>query len=300
MRNETFPFSDPLGRPSDKPTYDERGITDNPLLFLGELCILKQGIGTLNFADICFVDSMLSSCRVTEGLYSRHPRSFQSQYNIPFNKMSHDENNGIAFIAAAIPALGGHLEDMVEYLENHHSQYYDIIPYSDFFKAFSNNPVETVKELIAYVKACKANPQDTESVDLLHDPNVVALTTLRQPRDIAFYRIACGLDSSLLGVLWLSISTILSTRRSIKDGSRGGTMLMTWFRNKSLINVMPKGIRGWMLTKTIKLFNLIMIAKYGKEFPVLLIDSYFDRVANDGSRHPMIHLVKKYVDKCGV
>lgn len=296
MRNETFPFVDELGRPSDKPREFEHGLTDNPLLFLGELLLLKHALGELTFEGISYVDQILNDCRVQKGLYSRHPRWFFDKYPFMINKMSHDENNGIAFIGCTIPALRYHLVEMIDYLEAHNNQYYDLEPNSDFFQALKKNPIEAIKKLKIYLDDLKANPNNTNAVDLNHEGDIVAISAYRQPRDIAFYKIAAGKKASLLGILWLSIAIMLSTRSNLEDGSRGGKMLLAWFRNVAL----RKCKLSLPLKLAIKFFNWRLTKKYGKEFPVVLIERYFDLRAENGSRHPMIYLVKKYVDKFGV
>lgn len=300
MRNETYPFVDELGRPSDKPNTLEQGITDNPLLFLGELLLLKHGLGEITFEGICYVEQMLVDCQVQKGLYSRHPKSFFEKYPFTVNKMSHDENNGIAFIALSIPMLRYHLLEMNEYLKNHDNQYYDLEPDSNFFKAFRKDPLGSLKKLKAYLDDLKANPDNTNAVDLNHDGDIVAISAYRQPRDIAFYNIAAGQKASLLGILWLSIAIVLSTRSSLEDGSRGGKMLMAYFRNIALRKCKISGARYLPIRLAMKFFNWRLKSKYGEEFPVVLIDRYFDLVAENGARHPMIYLVKKYVDRFGV
>lgn len=300
MRNETFPFVDELGRPSDKPRDFEHGITDNPLLFLGELLLLKQSLGELTFEGLCYVEQILVDCRVQKGLYSRHPKSFFEKYPFTVNKMSHDENNGIAFIALSIPMLRYHLLEMIDYLKEHGNQYYDLEPNSNFFNALKRNPLDTLKKLKLYLDDLKANPNNTNAVDLNHDGDIVAISAYRQPRDIAFYKIAAGQKASLLSILWLSIAIMLSTRSSLEDGSRGGKMLLAWFRNLALRKCKIDGLKYLPIRLAIKFFNWRLTSKYGEEFPVVLIGRYFDLRAENGSRHPMIYLVKKYVDRFGV
>jgi hypothetical protein len=296
MQNLTYPFVDPIGRPSDKPVDQELGITDNPLLFSGELALLLDGLKKLTFKDYTWMEKILEDCRVTKGLYARHPKSYEQQYSIAPNRVSHDEYNGIVFMAIAFPALRHHLEDILSYGEAHNWQYNDLAPFGDFFRVFKQNPRDTISKLKEYLADIKANPNDTNAVDLRHDGDITSLSSIRQPRDTAFYKIAAGRKVSLLEVLWLSIAIVLSTNKDLEDGSRGGTMLMAWFRNQAL----RKCKIGLPIKLAIKFFNWRLTRKYGKEFPIVLINRYFDRVASDGSRHPLIHLVKKYVDNVGV
>jgi hypothetical protein len=226
-------------------------------------------------------------------------------YPVYKNKVSHDEYNGIAFMATVAPPLiGPHLEECIEYGKKHHWQFNDIVPNSDFFNKKNWDSIETIirtfKKIKAYLADLKANPDNTNAVDYRHDGDIGALSTIRQPRDIAFYYIAVGKNPSLFGVLWLAISIILSTRRSIDDGSRGGTMLMTFFRNIAIKKKLPKGIKGWILSKAIQFFNWQLKGKYGEKYPVVLASAYFDLIAVNGSRNPMIWWVQKFVDKVGV
>lgn len=295
--NQSIEFKDPLGRPSDKPDNVEYGITDNALLFTGEYALLMSYLSKLDFGVYSFLVQVLEDSLVQKGLHTRHPQSLMKTYNIAPNKMSHDEMNGIAFISVACPALSTYTKDMMTYLEAHHNQYYDLEPESDFIKALRSDPIDALKKLYAYYKDYKSNPQDTNSVDLRHDGNISALSSWKMPRDIAFYTLAAGKKPSLFSTMFLGLSTILSARRNIHDGSRGGTMLMVWFRNLALKKLKIRGLNRWILSQSMRLFDMMLIKKYGKRYPEVLINSYFDRVGDNGERHHMIHLVRLLLDK---
>jgi len=299
MSFRMHPFVDELGRISDKPYDQEYGITDNPWLFLGEWALLSSALNESRFDQVMHIHELLKECNQVRGLYSRHPKQFIKKYPFTINKMSHDEQNGLAFIAVAFGAFSIELKNMNDYMKDHNNQYYDLVPYSDFFKALKRNFKGTIKGLKEYLKDLKDNPDNTNAVDLNHDGDIVAISAYRQPRDVAFYRIAAGQKASLLGILWLSVAILLSTRTSVDDGSRGGKMLMAWFRNIALKKCKIEGLRYITLRLAIKFFNWRLIKKYGKDYPVFIMDKYFDRKATNGQRHPMIALLKKYVDKFG-
>jgi hypothetical protein len=296
--NDKFePFIDPIGRVSDKARNDEQGITDNPLLFTGEAALLLAKTGQLTITSMLFLEKMLTDCTVVDGLFRRHPESMQKQYAIPRNKISHDEYNGIMFMAAAIPAMKRHAEAVVAYGQKYCWQFNDIHPRANFFKSFINSPIDTFLKLQAYLKDIKNNPQDTNSVDLRHDGSVVSLSSLRQPRDIAFYKLVAGYSPSLFNVLWLCTSIVLTSYKTIEEGSRGGTILMAWFRNVALNSLKLKGFKGFLIRQSIKFFDSKLTKKYSAKYPAIIARLYWDRVGTSHERHPMIYLIQKYLDQ---
>ena len=290
------PFIDPIDRVSDKPSHQEKGITDNGLLFTGEAALLLAELSELTYPQKEFMSSMLTQCRVVPGLYRRHPPVYQERFDIPWHGISHDEQNGITMMVAAAPELIGHLNNMIQYGKENGWQYNDLNPGSNFFKALLKSPISTIIKLKAYLKDYKDNPQDTASVDFRHDGDITAISSLRQPRDVAFYKIVANQKATLFSVLWLAIAMILCTRSTITDGSRGGTMLMAWFRNIALKRTGLKGYKGYILKLAISIFNSKLAKKYGQRYPEVLAIAYFDRLGKYKERHPMIFYIKKYLD----
>jgi len=286
------PFVDPIGRVSDKPFSQEDGITDNPLLFTGEGLLLLSLLGRLEKSDIAFCDNALVEVEVAPGLYRRQPAYYQNQYKIPMNAVSHDEYNGVCFMVAASPEFfRSYALDIVNYGERYGWQFNDIAPRTNFFEALFSSPLKTIKELRAYLKDAKENPHDTNSVDLRHPAHIIALGQWRQLRDRAFYKIAAGIDLSLFDTLYLTIATLLSASGD-PFKSRGGTKLMSWFRILAIKRLNGEGL---LLKLAHKLFERILTKKLGTDYPHKLILNYFDR-NDDGLRHPMIMLVKEYLE----
>lgn len=286
------PFIDPIGRVSDKPYTQEMGVTDNPHLFNGEALLLLSLLGRLEKSDIDFVHQSLLETEVVPGLFSRHPKSFQKEYAIPWHSVSHDEYNGICFMTAASPEFFRNTAiDITLYGKRYNWQYCDLYPNSEFFHYFFDNPITVIKEVRAYLADMKANPQDTNSVDLRHSQNIVALTQIRQPRDVAFYKIAAGLTPSLFQTINLALATIFTSTGDPKEG-RGGTKLMAWFR---MVAIRRLNGESFLLKIAHKLFEYILTKKLGTDYPYKLISMYFDRNDN-GLRHPMIMLVKEYLE----
>jgi hypothetical protein len=286
------PFVDPIGRVSDKPFLQEEGITDNPHLFDGEAVLLLALLGRLEKSDIEFVDQTLIDVEVAPGLFRRHSKTFQEKYSIPFHSVSHDEYNGICMMAAASPEFfRTYAHDIVFYGERYNWQYCDLYPNSDFFQYFFDNPIKAIREVKSYLADIKANPQDTNSVDLRHSPNIVALTQIRQPRDAAFYKIAAGMIPSLFQTLNLAFAIVFTSTGDPKEG-RGGTKLMAWFRMLAIRRLNGESL---LLKLAHKLFERVLTKKLGIDYPYKLISMYFDRDDN-GLRHPMIMLVKEYLE----
>jgi len=61
------PFIDPIDRVSDKPSHQEKGITDNGLLFTGEAALLLAELSELTYPQKEFMSSMLTQCRLVPG-----------------------------------------------------------------------------------------------------------------------------------------------------------------------------------------------------------------------------------------
>ena len=147
------------------------------------------------------------------------------------------------------------------------------------------------KELYAYIKDFRANPQDSNAVDLRHPPYIVALTQIRQPRDRAFYKIAAALKPTLFETIYLAIAIIFSSTGDPSEG-RGGTKLMAWFRMLAIERLKSTSM---LLKLAHMIFNRNLTKKMGSDYPLKLINSYFDR-SFDGIRHPMIALVAEYLE----
>lgn len=290
-------FKDKLGRMSEKPFDQEDGLSDNPLLFSGEYLFLKKELSHINFTEIVSAQVIMSWAQLQPGLYTRHPESFRLQYSVSWNTVSHDEYLGVLLLGNAL-STDQYAKDIVEYGKEHSWIYYDLVPNSDFFKALYSSPISTIKKFIAYKKDYKANPQDTNSVDLRHDGDIASLSYIRQPRDRATYKILAGEKPGILGSLWLSLSTALSTRRDLEDGSRGGTMLLTWFRIKLLESAKNKQIPT-IIKLSHKFFDYTLTKKYGARYPEVIANRYFDRVSSVGTKNPIIDLIGQYCDLYG-
>lgn len=292
-------FHDPMGRISEKPSNYAQGISDNPNLFTGELFFLKKITGQeLTIKERSYLLDLMLNCKVYPGLYRRHPEAFQKTYNVPYNIVSHDEYIGILLLAKATGCSTAVADQIVEYGEKYNWQFYDYYPKADFFRALFNNPIDTIKKRMAYSKDYKARAYDTNNVDISHDPDIVALTFLRQPRDKAFYKLMAQPwhRPSYLEVLWLSLSHVYTTRRNLEDGSRGGTILLAWFRMMLLEESVkiPK-----VLKMAHNLFDKILTKKYGQNYQHVIATRYFDLLGLNGEQNPIIHLIKevRYADR---
>lgn len=290
-------FHDPMGRISEKPNNYAMGISDNPNLFTGEYFFLKRLLGKQRTAnESLYLCNILTDCRVYPGLYRRHPAKFQEEFNIPYNIVSHDEYIGILLLAKSVGCSTDTAQRIVEYGEKYNWQFYDYKPRSDFFRALFKNPINTIKKRKAYRKDYEANKHDTNSVDIRHEGDIVALTFLRQPRDKAFYKLMAGRSPSFLETLWLSISHVYTTRRDLEDGSRGGTMLLAWFRMMLLED--STEVNG-VLKIAHNMFNKILTKKYGKNYQQVIATRYFDLLGPSGEQNPIIDLIKevRYADR---
>ena len=286
------PFSDPLGRISEKPTDQEYGISDNPNLFTGEYCFLAKLLKRFGTQEELLCSSTFSFAIVEPGLYTRHPQFLRDKFNIPFNVISHDEYLGVLLLAHCLGISEAIAKDIVAYGKAYGWQYNDLYPRANFFAALKANPIDTIKKLIAYKKDYKANPQDTNSIDLRHDGNISSLTFIRQPRDRALYKLIAREKISLIESLWLSFAHVYTTRRDLEDGSRGGTMLLAWFRMMLLEAELGKNL-PFLVKLSHKLFSKILTRKYGRSYPFVLANRYFDRVsAENNQKHPIIYMIK--------
>jgi hypothetical protein len=237
------------------------GISDNPNLFTGELFFLRKLLGQQRTgAESLYLSNILLDCKVYPGLYRRHPTEFQEKFQLPYNIVSHDEYTAILLLARSLGCSTSVAQSIVEYGEKHNWQFYDYVPKSDFFRALFKNPIDTIKKRRAYKKDYNQNKHDTNAVDIRHEGDIVALTFLRQPRDRAFYKLVAGKKPSFLETLWLSISYVYTTRRNLEDGSRGGTVLLAWFRMMLIEDsAQVKGV----LKIAHNLFDKILTKKYG-------------------------------------
>jgi hypothetical protein len=296
------PFLDPLDRVSDKSRTDEKGITDNPHLFTGEACLLiKKIYGELTFMEKLYIASNILDCTVTGGLIARHPKKFKEDYKITYNRVSHDEYNGICFMIHSDFKSFCHIADEIcVYGKWFDWMYDDRVQGVTFFEHFKKNKKEALKQLWVYIKDYRANPNNTNEVDLRHPPEITSLFSWRQPRDRAFYYLTARQETTSLYLIWLCIATVLTAFRTINKKKRGGTILMVWFRNivlQDILNVidMPKWHKK-ILQYSINFFKWMMKKKYGDKYAVKLASAYFDRKDKNGNRHKMIDLVEKAVD----
>lgn len=298
MYKLTDVFVDRIGRASDKPFSQEDGLSDNPLLISGELLFLKNILGTITEQDKLFAKQILEWSQVEPGLFRRHPEFFQKEHNIPYHNTSHDEQLGICLIdytlnnGRKITEYGTYCQDMVHYGHKYNWMFYDLVPKSDFYKYYYSDPVKATKELYAYYKDWKNSPNDTNSVDFRHNPNISALSGIRQPRDRALYKMCAGQNPGFIGAAWLSLAIIISSTGKLDDGSRGGTMLLAWFRMQ-LMNMLEK--QNWLVNLAHKYFNYKLTKRFGEGYPTLIADKYFDRVGPNGERHPIISLIWSYL-----
>lgn len=292
-------FVDPIGRLSDKPKDQERGITDNPNLFEGEYLLLHSLLGTLEVNDTLCVLREVYRIEVEPGLYHRHPQFLitENPELLQPNMVSHDEYNGLCFTDIATSGRYKIAQAIVAYGRKHFWQFADYYPKANFFKALFTSPIQTIRKLRAYLKDRKQNPQNLDAVDFRHSGDVVALTYLRQPRDTAFYKIAAGEEPSLFEILWLSLAIYLSSKRNIFDGSRGGTVLLAWFR---MLAIRKAGYSHYVLNLAHRLFEERMVARFGHNYPMILAMMYFDRLTAEGEPHPIRLLIRKYVEKQAV
>lgn len=285
-------FYDPIQRISDKPFDQEEGISDNCLLFTGEFTFLAKELGQYGTQEEILASTTLSLAKVIPGIYTRHPNSLREKYSIPWNTCSHDEYLGVLLLAYVLGKHEQEAKEIVEYGKAHNWQYTDLYPGADFFKALARSPIETIKKYRAYKADYKANPQDTNSVDLRHDGDITALTFIRQPRDRALYKLIAGESPSLLEILWLSFAHVYTTRRDLEDGSRGGTMLLAWFRMHLLEKACKK--LPLVLRLSHRMFDKLLSKRYGKGYSQVIANRYFDRVGSNGERHPIIEMIGKY------
>lgn len=291
MYKLTDVFCDPLGRVGDKPNSQELGITDNPILFSGEFLFLKKILGTLTLEESSFANQIMTWAEVEPGLYRRHPEFFQKQYNIPYHNFSHDEQLGVCLLSYSVNN-SQYVPNMVYYGHKYNWQFYDLVPKSDFYKYYYSDSVKATKELYAYYKDWKNSPNDTNSVDFRHNPNISALSGMRQPRDRALYKMCAGKNPGFIGAAWLSLAIIISSTGKLDDGSRGGTMLLAWFRMQ-LMNRLEK--QNWLVNLAHKYFNYKLTKRFGEGYPTLIADKYFDRVGLNGERNPIISLIWSYL-----
>jgi hypothetical protein len=290
-------FHDPMGRISEKPSNYAMGISDNPNLFTGELFFLRKLLGQQRTgAESLYLSNILLDCKVYPGLYKRHPTEFQEKFQLPYNIVSHDEYTAILLLARSLGCSTSVAQSIVEYGEKHNWQFYDYVPKSDFFRALFKNPIDTIKKRIAYKKDYNQNKHDTNAVDIRHEGDIVALTFLRQPRDRAFYKLVAGKKPSFLETLWLSISYVYTTRRNLEDGSRGGTVLLAWFRMMLIEDsAQVKGV----LKIAHNLFDKILTKKYGENYQHVIAARYFDLLGPNGEQNPVVNLIKevRYADR---
>lgn len=283
-------FVDPAGRISEKPKSYANGITDNPLLFTGEYLFLKKKLGQLDNQDRDMVSRILTECEVAPGLYRRHPPEYQLEYGIPYNQVSHDEYVGIMLLCH-VNNLKYVMSEVCEYGEKNYWQFNCAAPYSNFWDLFKSRPTYAIKEFYIYKKQYNANPDDTNSVDANYPvQEVVSLNFQRQPRDIAFYELMANGKTSYFNLMNLCAATLLSTRRSLEDGKRGGTILLAMFRIELLNDSIKMPL---LLRKTHDLFKRILVKKYGKNYASHIAKRYFDLKDNDGKLNPIIYLLEQ-------
>lgn len=285
------PYLDPLGRVSEKPNTIYKGITDNPHLFTGEAILLLSLLGEKHYADLLKINMNLEACRIVPGLYSRHPQSFASKYNLPGNTISHDEYNGICFLACAHPEIFRHYAThIINYGQKNGWQYHDSAPNVSFFSYFKSHPIQCIKELYSYYLDMKNNPTKTNYIETLHNPAVVSLSKWRQPRDRAFYKIAAGIKPNIIENLWLSISIMITACGPINAQNRGGSILMAYFRKLAIEKV---GGGPKIVQLAYRYFDYKLKKRLGIYYPVLIGRKYFSLTAN----HPMVFLLKTYLSK---
>ncbi len=227
---------------------------DNPKLFNAAYLLMLKLSGKINTSDFNIViKNDMNSTLVVRGLWSRHTPEFRSKYKMPHNPISHDECNGIAIMDILVAGYHTWTLDMLGYLSHSDNCYYDKAPFATPFQDFKNRPMSFLKELYAFHKAIKNNPQDEDGQDAKFAKDVVALRYWRRPRDTGFYKLAIGKKLNLLEWLDFHLAWIFSLFVSYKPGKQNSGTLMTAYKLLALAcsdrMKFPANILNMVMTK---------------------------------------------------
>jgi hypothetical protein len=282
-------FCDPSGMISEKPKTYAQGITDNPLFYTAQNFYLHHELGNVEYikSKIIDIELQLHERMITTGLYRRHPRWMQEQYNIPYNQISRDETMGLMIFDFILKKYGSKYNasigaEVTQRMIDNNWMYDDLNPTGNFFKALKLRPIETIKKFIAYQKRKKAEAHDTNTVDATTEGDIVALNFLRLPHDRLMHKVCCGIKPTLIEQLFYFVSHLYTTRHPIEHRN-AGTLNFATFRMKLLSN--------YRLPKIVKfshyLFDRICKKKYGLEYDCAFIKRYFHMVGDyPFTKHP--------------
>lgn len=251
--------------------YEGNYDNENPHLFTGEMNVL---LNLLKLSDPKMprdMNNFLAHTQVVPGLHRR-------RHDTDISTVSHDEYSGIMFFTLGNKQALSYVGSIVEYGKENGWQYHDRRPYVNGIKYAIKHPIKTYK----YFKRLSRGDESARE----EYPKLDALSYIRQPRDIAFYKIISpNHKPNLFELTYLAISIIMSAVRNPKY-KNGGTKLIAWYRLKTIEYYgMNRGV--------IKIAHKYLIRKmkkqYGKNYLTNIHKLYFK-----DKNHPIHTLIKEY------
>ena len=246
-------YTDRYGRVTLNPAKGSQTIpgswdSENQLLFTGEYAKLLHLLGALDAATAYRLFSAVQSCLIVPGLYNRHPRFTE-------RTLSHDELNGLMYLASSHRDLRIIAEQVYEYGRNHNFAYINENPGADGYKLSG--------------KGCP-DQDGKKSRDIL--PYV---HRIKQPRDIGFYKLitkevkGAEVKPSTFELLNMSAAAIMSSRA---DKAETSGKIMWWFKLRS-VDVNSSSI----LKLTNKVFMSNLKKQYGEQPLKEMLKIYFHK-----------------------
>jgi hypothetical protein len=282
-------FCDPSGMISEKPKTYGQGLTDNPLFYTAQFFLLHHELGNVEYikSKIIDIELQLHERMVTTGLYRRHPRWLQEQYNIPYNQISRDETFGLMIFDFILKRYGSPFNgsigaEVTQRMIDNDWMYDDLNPNGNFFKAFKMRPIETVRKFIAYQKRKKEIPDDNNMVDATTEADIVALNFLRLPNDRLMHKVCCGIKPTIFEQVFYFVAQLYTTRNELDYRKAGGLNFAT---------VRMKLLKHYRLPTSVKfahyLFDRICKRKFGVDYDTKFMKRYFHMVGEyPFAKHP--------------
>lgn len=244
---------------------------ENPHLFTGEMNVLLHLLSIYDAENKKNIKNYLEYTEVTPGLHRRR-REEDSRSTV-----SHDEYSGIMFMTMGNRTLRDYADNIVKYGKKYNWQYNDNRPERDGLKYALKHPLKAFKY---FRRLAKGDESVREN-----NPDLDALSYIRQPRDICFYKIVSTItEPNWFERLYLALTVVITGFRN-KNYKNGGTKLIAWYRMK-VIEYYKQN------TFILSLAHKFFIRKLKKQYGVNYLESLHFLYYKD-KNHPIHSLVKE-------
>lgn len=257
---------------------------NNMLLYTGQAALLLKKNHLLENGDFPkFLDGFMS-CQPEPGLFTRHPDPYRHQPE-HHDIVSHDEYNGVMYLAAAFPEVRSSLcVDVCNYGDRTGFEYNDTpgFEFKSYFGELAKSPIKTIKDTIKMINLIRKKQEYRGEVGIAEN-----LTQKRQLRDICFYRIMSDNDGpGLFEIIYMAIATILTLKKPLYHKKCSGRLLAL-YRMWAIEEI---GFKSKILAFAFKRFRKGLEEQYGPDYVLKMHERHHTQ--HGDMEHPMLELCK--------